>query len=363
MPPVNLALAGVGNCASALVQGLHYYADTGPSTDPIPGLMHPEMGGYGIADIVPVAAFDIDERKVGTDLSEAITAEPNCAIELVEDLPSLDVPVHMGPVDDGFAEHLSSHERERRFAPADTEPCDVARVLEETDADVLVNFLPVGSQAAAEAYAAAAIEAQCAFVNCIPVFIASDPDWADRFSEAGVPVVGDDIKSQIGATIVHRALAKIFADRGVAVDHTYQLNTGGNTDFLNMLEQDRLASKKISKTEAIQSQLPERLPDEDIHIGPSDYVPWQKDNKVCFLRIEGRNFGDSPVELELRLSVEDSPNSAGVVIDAVRGAKIAMDRGESGPITALSAYFMKHPPEQLEDSAARDAVEAFIERD
>ncbi len=363
MSTVNLAIAGVGNCASALVQGLHYYADADASTGPIPGLMHPEMGEYSVADIRPVAAFDIDERKVGSDLADAIFAPPNCAAELVESVPDTGVTVQMGPVHDGVAEHLVTHAEDRRFAVDDEPPADVVDVLESSETDVLVNFLPVGSQQATESYASAAIEAGCAFVNCMPVFIASDDTWAERFVEAGLPVVGDDIKSQIGATIVHRALTRIFADRGVAVDHTYQLNTGGNTDFLNMLEQDRLASKKISKTEAIQSQLPERLPDEDIHIGPSDYVPWQKDNKVCFLRIEGRNFGDAPVELELRLSVEDSPNSAGVAIDAIRGAKIALDRGHRGPVQSLSAYFMKHPPEQLTDPVARDRVEQFISGD
>lgn len=363
MPSVNLALAGVGNCASALIQGISYYGDAEEGRDAVPGLMHVEMGGYHVSDIQPVAAFDVDERKVGAALEDAIFAPPNCTTVFQDAIPETGVTVQMGPINDGVADHLSDHPTDRRVVPADRPAIDVVEVLERGDVDVLVNFLPVGSHTATEHYATAAIEAGCAFVNCIPVFIASDETWGRRFTEAGIPVVGDDIKSQVGATIVHRALMKLFADRGAAIDHSYQLNTGGNTDFLNMLERDRLSSKRISKTNAIQSQLPTPLPDEDIHVGPSDYVAWQADNKVCFTRIEGRHFGDVQFDIEVRLSVEDSPNSAGVVIDAIRGAKIAMDRGRAGPISSLSAAFMKHPPAQCDDVVARERVERFIRGD
>lgn len=361
MSTVNLAIAGIGNCASSLVQGLHYYAEADATDTPIPGLMHPTMGPYHVSDIDVVAAFDIDERKVGRPVSEAIFAEPNCTTVFQEHIPETSVSVQMGPVLDGVADHLEAYSPERRIVVADEEPVDLVATLEAAEADVLANFLPVGSQAATERYAAAALEAGCGFVNCIPVFIASEEDWADRFHTAGLPVVGDDIKAQLGATITHRGLSKMFADRGVAIDHTYQLNTGGNTDFLNMLERDRLDSKKRSKTEAVQSQLPERLAPEDIHVGPSDYVPWLHDNKVGFIRLEGRNFGDVPLDIELRLSVEDSPNSAGVAIDAIRGAKIAIDRGIAGPVEPISAYFMKHPPVEYPDPVAAERVEAFIE--
>ncbi len=357
MGRINLAIAGVGNCASALVQGIQYYSET--KEEPV-GLMHGEIGGYRPWDIRVVAAFDVDARKVGEDVSEAIFAPPNCTQVFQPTIPRMDVKVQMGPVLDGVADHMKTRPPSQSFVVADAEPVDVAQVLDTSGADVLVNYLPVGSEAAARHYAEAALEAGCALVNCIPVFIASDPEWASRFRQRNLPVVGDDIKSQVGATIVHRALARLFVERGARIDRTYQLNTGGNTDFLNMLEQSRLKSKKISKTEAIQSELPVPLAPENIHIGPSDYVPWQKDNKVCFLRMEGRIFGNVPIDLELRLSVEDSPNSAGSAIDAIRVAKVALDRKVGGPLEAISAYVMKHPPVQHPDYLARQMVEKFL---
>ena len=357
---IKLAIVGVGNCCSSLIQGLFYYRDVDSNDELVPGLMHNVLGGYRISDIRPIAAFDVDSRKVGKDLSEAIFAKPNCTKVFWKDIPELDVEVMRAPTLDGVAKHMKDYPEDRTFVVSDEKPVDVARVLKETKADVLVNYVPVGSEEAARYYAECALKAGCAFINCMPVFIASDPEWARRFEEKNIPVIGDDIKSQVGATIVHRVLTKLFADRGVKIDRTYQLNTGGNTDFLNMLERSRLRSKKISKTESVQSQLPVRLEDENIHIGPSDYVPWQKDNKVCFIRIEGRKFGDVPIELELRLSVEDSPNSAGIVIDAIRCAKLAKDRGVGGPLTSPSAYFMKHPPQQFPDSIAKQMVEEFI---
>lgn len=360
MPELRLAIAGVGNCASSLVQGLFYYRGVAGNDRPVPGLMHNSVGGYLIRHVRPVAAFDIDSRKVGRDLSEAIFAKPNCTRTFQKDVPLLGVRVQKAPELDGVAGHMRAHPPERTFVPAPRNDCDVAEVLKETKADVLVSYMPVGSERAARHYAGACLEAGCALVNCMPVFIASDPPWASRFRKRGVPVVGDDVKSMIGATIVHRVLTRLFSDRGARIDRTYQLNTGGNTDFLNMLDRSRLASKKVSKTEAVQSQLEDRLDPENIHIGPSDYVPWQKDNKVCFIRIEGRKFGDVPLELELRLSVEDSPNSAGIVIDAVRCAKLGLDRGLGGPLPGPCAYFMKHPPEQYPDERARDMVEGFI---
>jgi myo-inositol-1-phosphate synthase len=359
MPELRLAIAGVGNCASSLVQGLFYYRGVSNGS-PVPGLMHNVLSDYRISDIRPVAAFDIDSRKVGRDLSEAIFAKPNCTKTFHKDVPMLGVKVEKAPELDGVAEHMRIHQEERTFVPAPENDCEVAEVLKEAGAEVLVNYMPVGSEEAARHYAKACLEAGCALVNCMPVFIASDPSWAKRFEKAGIPIIGDDIKSQVGATIVHRVLTKLFADRGVKIDKTYQLNTGGNTDFLNMLDRNRLVSKKISKTESVQSQLGSRLDPENIHIGPSDYVPWQKDNKVCFIRIEGRKFGDVPLDIELRLSVEDSPNSAGIVIDAVRCAKLGLDRKTGGPLIGPSAYFMKHPPEQYTDDQARQMVEDFI---
>ena len=358
MPKLRLAIAGVGNCASSLLQGLAYYRDHDPSQSA--GLLHPEIGGYRIEDLQVVAAFDVDARKVGRKLEEAAFAPPNCTVVFAEKLPPSDVIVQMGPVLDGVAEHMARYPAERAFRVASAAPVDLVAALRESGADVLVCYLPVGSERAVRAYAEACLEAGVALVNCVPVFIASDPALADRFRAAKLPVVGDDIKSQVGATIVHRTLARLLADRGVALDATYQLNTGGNTDFLNMLEQERLISKRISKTESVQSQLDVRLAPEQIHIGPSDYVAWQKDNKVCFIRMEFRGFGDVPMNLELRLSVEDSPNSAGVAIDAIRCAKLARDRGIGGPLEEISAFAMKSPPRQMRDVDAVRALEAWI---
>jgi myo-inositol-1-phosphate synthase len=358
MGTIRLAIAGVGNCASALLQGLEYYRTHDPVDSA--GVLHPEIGGYRLEDILPVAAFDVDVRKVGRPLEDAAFAAPNCTAVFQEKLPAWGVTVQMGPVLDGVATHMLDAPAERAFRVASAPACDVAAVLRASRADVLVCYLPVGSEQAIRHYAEACLEAGVAFVNCVPVFIASDPEWAARFEARGLPVVGDDIKSQVGATIVHRVLTRLLGDRGAHLARTYQLNTGGNTDFLNMLERSRLASKKLSKTEAVQSQLDVRLTDTDIHIGPSDYVPWQRDNKVCFIRMEWGGFGDVPMNLELRLSVEDSPNSAGVAIDAIRCAKLGLDRGLAGPLKAISAFTMKHPPEQLRDSDARDALEAFI---
>lgn len=356
---IKVAIAGVGNCASSLVQGVEYYRNRQGVA--LEGIMRHSIGGYSCGDVEFVAAFDIDRRKVGHPLEEAIFAKPNCTRIFQSALPVSNVIVQAGPVLDGIAPHMADYPDDAAFRAADIEPTDVAAALRASGAEVLVCYMPVGSEQAVKHYAQACLDARVAMVNCVPVFLASDPGWAQKFWEAGVPIVGDDIKSQVGATIVHRALARLFADRGVALDRTYQLNTGGNTDFLNMLERGRLNSKKISKTESVQSQLDERLDARDIHIGPSDYVPWQKDNKVCFIRMEGRGFGDSPIELEMRLSVEDSPNSAGVVIDAIRCVKLALQRGEAGPLVAPSAYYMKSPPQQFRDSVARDACNAFID--
>jgi myo-inositol-1-phosphate synthase len=356
---IKVAIAGVGNCASSLVQGVEYYRNRQGVA--LEGIMRHSIGGYSCGDVEFVAAFDIDRRKVGHPLEEAIFAKPNCTRIFQSALPVSNVIVQAGPVLDGIAPHMADYPDDAAFRAADIEPTDVAAALRASGAEVLVCYMPVGSEQAVKHYAQACLDARVAMVNCVPVFLASDPGWAQKFWDAGVPIVGDDIKSQVGATIVHRALARLFADRGVALDRTYQLNTGGNTDFLNMLERGRLNSKKISKTESVQSQLDERLDARDIHIGPSDYVPWQKDNKVCFIRMEGRGFGDSPIELEMRLSVEDSPNSAGVVIDAIRCVKLALQRGEAGPLVAPSAYYMKSPPQQFRDSVARDACNAFID--
>ncbi len=356
MREIRLAITGVGNCASALVQGLHYYRNGRP---PI-GLIHQELGGYKLSDVKVVAAFDVDRRKVGRDLSEAIFAPPNCTHVFCRDIPHTGVTVQMGQVLDGVAAHMLEQPESRSFRVAELPPCDVVAALKRTQAHILINYLPVGSEDAVKFYARAALEAGVAFVNCMPVFIASNPEWARQFRDRGVPVVGDDVKSQLGATITHRVLTRLFEERGVKLERTYQLNTGGNTDFLNMKEQSRLTNKRISKTEAVQSQLSTPLADENIHIGPSDYVPWQNDNKVCFIRMEGRKFGDVPFDLELRLSVEDSPNSAGVAIDAIRCAKLALDRGVGGPLTSVSAYLMKHPPEQYSDHEARERLEGFI---
>ncbi|MCH7887960.1 MAG: inositol-3-phosphate synthase [Proteobacteria bacterium] len=358
MGTIRVAIAGIGNCASSLVQGIEYYRRR--NDDEYIGLMHPRIGEWSCGEIDVVAAFDIDRRKVGRSLEEAVFAAPNCTRIFQSTLPVSGVKVQMGPILDGVAPHMADHPDEETFRPADVEPVDVPQALRETKAEILVCYMPVGAEEAVQYYAQACLDAGVAMVNCVPVFIASNPEWALKFREAALPLVGDDVKSQLGATIVHRALTRLFGDRGTVLDRTYQMNTGGNTDFLNMLAVERLKSKKISKTEAVQSQLDKRLESRNIHIGPSDYVPWQDDNKVCFLRMEGRGFGDAPVELELRLSVQDSPNSAGVVIDAIRCAKLAMERGLGGPLEAVSAYYMKSPPKQMRDSVAREMTDAFI---
>ena len=361
--PINVALVGVGNCSSSLVQGLEHYR---AGTNDLIGLMHWELGGYHPSDIKVVAAWDVDRRKVGQDVADAIFAKPNCTARFAETVRPTGTVVKMGRVLDGVAEHMGEFPDDRTFLLADEPEPDAEAVIEAlkaSGADVLLNYLPVGSQAASEFYAECALQAGVAFVNNIPVFIASDQDWAKRFTDAGVPIIGDDIKAQLGATIVHRVLTDLFAKRGVKLERTYQLNTGGNTDFANMANRSRLASKKVSKTEAVQSVAARRLEDENIHIGPSDYVAWQNDNKVCFLRMEGQLFGGVPMNLELRLSVEDSPNSAGVAIDMIRCAKLAKDRGIGGPIHPAAAYFCKHPPEQMTDDEAHAALEAFIAGD
>ena len=351
---INVAIVGVGNCASSLVQGVTHYQNARDG-DEIPGIMHSVLGGYAISDLNFVAAFDIDSRKVGLDLSEAIFSEPNNTVKFT-DVPHLGVPVERGMTHDGLGKYLSQVIEK---APGST--VDVAQILKDRDVDVVINYLPVGSEEATKWYVEQVLEAGCGFVNCIPVFIAREEYWANRFRRAGSPIVGDDIKSQVGATIVHRVLSRLFRDRGVQIDRTYQLNFGGNTDFYNMLERERLESKKISKTNAVTSQIEYEMPSGDVHVGPSDHVPWLEDRKWCHIRIEGTTFGDVPLNLELKLEVWDSPNSAGVVIDAVRCAKLGLDRGLSGPLLAPSAYFMKSPPEQWTDDVARDAVETFAD--
>ncbi len=350
---VRVAIIGVGNCAASLVQGVEYYKNAEPD-DFVPGLMHVELGGYHIRDIEFTAAFDVVASKVGLDLSEAIHAHPNNTIQFAE-VPKLGVKVQRGMTHDGIGKYLSKVVEK---APGPTD--DIVGTLKETKTDVVVNFLPVGSEMATKWYVEQVLEAGCAFVNCIPVFIASSDYWASRFEERSLPVLGDDIKSQVGATITHRVLTGLFRDRGVHIDRTYQLNFGGNMDFYNMLERERLESKKISKTGAVTSEIPYEMPEENIHVGPSDYVPWLTDRKWCHIRMEGTAFGDVPLNLELKLEVWDSPNSAGVVIDAVRCAKIALDRGLSGPVIGPSSYFMKTPPVQFSDDEARRRTEAFI---
>jgi myo-inositol-1-phosphate synthase len=356
---IKIAIAGVGNCASSLVQGLEYYRHHDPAE--AAGLIHADLGGYRIDDVEVVAAFDVDRRKVGRPLHEAIFAHPNCTTVFQRELPKTSVTVQMGPVLDGIAEHMDRYPDDRAFRLSDAEPVDISKELKTSGAEILVCYLPVGSELAVRHYAQACLDAGLAMVNCVPVFIASDPAFAEAFTKKGLPIVGDDIKSQFGATLLHRIIARTLGDRGVKIERTYQLNTGGNTDFLNMLEHTRLVSKKISKTESVQSQLDHRLADENIHIGPSDYVPWQNDNKLCFLRMEWRGFGDVPMNLEARLSVEDSPNSAGVVIEAIRCAKLALDRRIGGPLDVASACMMKHPREQMRDSEAFAALDRFIE--
>ncbi len=360
MSKIKVALIGVGNCASSIVQGVAYCA--AEKTDSV-GLMHWRLGPYEPTDIEFVLAYDIDERKIGRDLAEAIFAEPNCTAVFCADVPKSGVDVRMGCVLDGVADHMDEMPANRSFvrskAPEATK-AEVVAALKASKADVMVNFLPVGSQKAVEFYMECALEAGVGVVNCMPVFIASDPEWEARFKAAKIPIIGDDIKAQLGATIVHRTLSNLFRQRGVRLDRTYQLNTGGNTDFLNMIDRSRLSSKKISKTEAVQSVMAERLSNENIHVGPSDYVPWLNDNKLCFLRIEGSLFGGVPMNIEVRLSVEDSPNSAGVVVDAIRCCKLALDRGEGGMLVGPSAYFCKHPPIQYTDDEAYRLVETFI---
>ncbi len=351
---IKVAIAGVGNCASALIQGVHYYRDA-KADEQVPGLMHVVLGRYHVSDIEFVAAFDVDATKVGIDLSKAIAAGENNTIRF-SDVPELSVDVMRGPTLDGLGKYYS-----QTIEESPLEPVDVAEVLRQSKADVLVAYLPVGSENAQKYYAQAAIDAKVAFVNAIPVFIASDPLWAQKFTDANVPIIGDDIKSQVGATILHRVLARLFDDRGTILDRTYQLNVGGNMDFMNMLERERLESKKISKTQAVTSQIDHELKASDVHIGPSDHVPWLEDRKWAYIRMEGRNFGDVPLNIEVKLEVWDSPNSAGVIIDAVRCAKIALDRGIGGPLNGPSAYFMKSPPVQYHDDIARQMVNDFAD--
>ncbi|GAA1405622.1 inositol 1-phosphate synthase [Glutamicibacter uratoxydans] len=354
--PIRVAIVGVGNCATSLIQGVEYYrnADAGST---IPGLMHVKFGDYHVNDVQFVAAFDVDSKKVGLDLSDAILASENNTIKIT-DVPTTGVTVQRGHTLDGLGKYYR-----QTIEESAAEPVDVVQALKDNKVDVMVCYLPVGSEQAAKFYAQCAIDAGVAFVNALPVFIAGTPEWAQKFTDAGVPIVGDDIKSQIGATITHRVMAKLFEDRGVVLDRTYQLNVGGNMDFMNMLERERLESKKISKTQAVTSNTSADLTENDVHIGPSDYVSWLDDRKWAFVRLEGRNFGDAPVNLEYKLEVWDSPNSAGVIIDAVRAAKIALDRGIGGPILSASSYFMKSPPEQYDDETAREKVEAFIRGD
>jgi myo-inositol-1-phosphate synthase len=353
MGSVRVAIVGVGNCAASLVQGVEYYKDASPD-DRVPGLMHVMLGDYHVHDVEFVAAFDVDAKKVGQDLAHAILASENNTIKIA-DVPPTGIMVQRGPTLDGLGKYY-----QQVITESDEEPVDIAQALRDAKADVLVCYLPVGSEDAARFYAQAAIDAKVAFVNALPVFIAGTKEWADKFTEAGVPIIGDDIKSQVGATITHRVLAKLFEDRGVVLDRTMQLNVGGNMDFMNMLERERLESKKISKTQAVTSQLSHDLGKGNVHIGPSDYVSWLDDRKWAYVRLEGRAFGDVPLNLEYKLEVWDSPNSAGVIIDAVRCAKIALDRGVGGPILSASSYFMKSPPVQYRDDDARTSVEAFI---
>jgi myo-inositol-1-phosphate synthase len=359
---IRVAISGLGNCASSLIQGIYYYKKVKNDDDLVPGLMHNVIGKYLISDIKIVAAFDVDKRKVGKDINEAIFEKPNCTAIFHGDLPKAGVKVKMGPVLDGVAPHMKDYPDEQTFLVANEKPVDVAAELKKSGAHILVNYMPVGSQKATEHYAQAAIDAGCAFVNCMPVFIVSEKKWEDKFKKAGLPCAGDDIKAQVGSTIVHRTLAHLYSQRGVKIERSYQLNVGGNTDFLNMYgEHSRLKSKKESKTEAVESQLAKRLSYDNLHIGPSDYVPFLKDNKIGFIRIEGRKFGNVPTHIEIRLSVEDSPNSAGCVIDAVRLTKIALDRKISGALISASAYLMKHPPKQFFDEKAYEMVEEYIE--
>jgi Myo-inositol-1-phosphate synthase len=358
MKPIKVAVIGVGNCASSLIQGVAYYRQNNSSQ----GLIHDVIGGYGAGDVDFVLGIDVDSRKVGKDIAEAIFAAPNCTAVFQPEVPATGSKVIMGRTLDGVAAHMTGM-GDKGFILADAPEATQAEIvaaLKDSGAEVLINFLPVGSEDATEFYMECALEAGVAVVNCMPVFIASRPEWERRFAEKRIPIVGDDIKAQVGATIVHRVLSSLFGARGVTVERTYQLNTGGNTDFMNMLDRQRLGSKKESKTEAVQAMLAQRLEDENIHVGPSDYVPWQKDNKLCFLRLEGNQWGNVPMNLELRLSVEDSPNSAACVMDAIRCCKVALERGEGGALVGPSAYFCKHPPQQFNDDTAAQMVEEFI---
>jgi myo-inositol-1-phosphate synthase len=359
---IRIAIAGMGNCASALIQGIHYYTPE-RCGEGVAGLMHEEIGGFLPCDIDVVAAFDVDARKVGLDVGRAVFAKPNCTKIFQPDIPDSGVIVRMGQVLDGISAHMADYVEDRTFVRAEAAELskdEIIRELGRSGAEILVNYVPVGSEQAARFYADCALEAGCGFINCMPAFIASDKAFADRFKALNLPIIGDDVKSQLGATITHRVLTDLFARRGVKLMRTYQLNTGGNTDFLNMKNQDRLASKRISKTEAVQSVAKVRMEDDNIHVGPSDYVPWQNDNKICFVRMEGRLFGDVPMDLEMRLSVEDSPNSAGVVIDMIRCCKLALRNGVGGVLEGPSAYFCKHPAQQYTDDDAYDMTEAFI---
>ena len=362
MGKIKVAIIGIGNCSSSLIQGIHYYRSKTP--DEAIGIMHWDIGGYKPFDIKVVAAFDIDKRKIGLDVNDAIFSKPNCTVKFCVDIPQSEVKVQMGKILDGFSDHMKNYPEDNTFLLADEkEPTaeEIVKVLKDTDTDVLMNYLPVGWEDATRFYVECALEAGVAFVNNIPVFIASDPVWAKRFEDKNLPIIGDDVKAQLGATITHRILTDLFKKRGVTLDRTYQLNTGGNTDFLNMKNSDRLVSKKESKTEAVQSVAAKRLSDENIHVGPSDYVAWQKDNKVCFIRMEGRMFGDVPMNIEMRLSVEDSPNSGGVAIDSIRCAKLALDRKQGGVLIAAAAYLCKHPPKQFTDDEAYTMNNAFIQ--
>ena len=363
MGKIRLAIAGLGNCASSLIQGLHYYRDCQRSGQEIVGLAHPVLGGYAPDDIELVAVIDIDKRKVGKPVHEALFAKPNCTKVFYDKFRYDNVIVQMGNVLDGVSPHMSNFADDRTFLVADQPSAgrkDIEKLLRDSGTEILMNYLPVGSQKATEFYAECCLATGVSLINCIPVFIVSDPVWGQRFRDAGIPCVGDDVKAQVGATVTHRVLAKMMTDRGAKITATYQLNTGGNTDFLNMFDRSRLGCKKISKTEAVQSQLNVPLPADQVHIGPADYVPWQLDNKVCFLRIEAMGFGGVPLNLEARLSVEDSPNSAGETVDAIRVCKIARDRGIGGPLEAISAFTMKHPAKQFSDSQAKDMVDEFI---
>lgn len=363
MEKIKIGILGIGNCASSLIQGINYYADK--KEEDVIGLMHWEVGGYKPSDIEVKLAFDVDKRKVGKDVSEAIFAKPNCTKVICNNVPNMNVKVKMGKLLDGYAEHMDNYEEDERFCISDEEQPTKEKIVEyikESGIDILVNYLPVGSEKAVKFYVECALAAGVAFINNIPVFIASDPEWAKKFEERNIPIIGDDIKSQLGATIVHRTLANLFRKRGVIIDKSYQLNVGGNTDFMNMLDRKRLKSKKISKTEAVQSLGKVNDSDHNLHVGPSDYVPFLDDNKLCFIRMEGRIFGDVSINLELRLSVEDSPNSAGVVIDAIRCCKLALENNVGGVLVEPSSYFCKHPIQQFTDDDAYHNVENFIAR-